>query len=465
MGGEPTSVTTTKEEDQIFVDSSCASTAEQNDPRKPHWYADRLHEWRGLRRVEKADPASKLWPLLPLLLLFVRSTDKKEAAGRERLGSETSRVHCFDATRRTRCEHRYISFFVVGFSVARRRRLKRYGRSLCLRAVVHDVLFQMGAAWSKGAFEAAAIPRNFGEIRMKDITGRERSLSEWDGKCGGRPSTWYSQVKLIVNVASKCGLTKASTAGLIELRERYGTGSVRARQQEVTSLQLKNIGWNYGKFLLDKENGVYKYYGPRVEAIKLAEDIGKLISGEKDDLDRRLHLTRRAAVNGALPSCRAVYSWTAAVALVDRMGQASDVKRVRGYSDYSANDEARFRHTLHVLFGGLLRKPALFGIRQTLEIVFQAGTRAVVGPVLQPAAVVLFTETLPQYPTEVPQFALVGCRKHAGKKFPSSDALRQKDMMRIGRIRSMSTTISRNAVFSRLRSVTGSWIQCCKRRS
>lgn len=40
------------------------------------------------------------------------------------------------------------------------------------------------------------------------------------------------------------------------------------------------MGWNYGKFLLDREGRVYGYYGPRTSPEDLEADIKKLLKGE-----------------------------------------------------------------------------------------------------------------------------------------------------------------------------------------
>lgn len=51
-------------------------------------------------------------------------------------------------------------------------------------------------------------------------------------------------------------------------------------------VKLGDVGWNYGKFLLDKSNGVYRYYGPRTKPHELAGDIQKLINGEVTGMKR-----------------------------------------------------------------------------------------------------------------------------------------------------------------------------------
>lgn len=44
---------------------------------------------------------------------------------------------------------------------------------------------------------------------------------------------------------------------------------------------LEDISWNFGKFLLDKNNAVYKYYTPRTPALSLNDDILKLLREEE----------------------------------------------------------------------------------------------------------------------------------------------------------------------------------------
>lgn len=45
-------------------------------------------------------------------------------------------------------------------------------------------------------------------------------------------------------------------------------------------MKLGDVGWNYGKFLLDKNNGVFKYYGPRTKPLSMEADIQRLLNGE-----------------------------------------------------------------------------------------------------------------------------------------------------------------------------------------
>mmetsp|Transcript_68796 Transcript_68796/g.165122 ORF Transcript_68796/g.165122 Transcript_68796/m.165122 type:complete len:85 (+) Transcript_68796:528-782(+) len=43
--------------------------------------------------------------------------------------------------------------------------------------------------------------------------------------------------------------------------------------------RIRPIGWNFGKFLVDKEGRVYKYYGPGVSPLAMEQDIRGLLSG------------------------------------------------------------------------------------------------------------------------------------------------------------------------------------------
>ncbi|CBZ54378.1 Glutathione peroxidase, related [Neospora caninum Liverpool] len=192
----------------------------------------------------------------------------------------------------------------------------------------------MGLGGSKATFSPESIPTSFSEIKFKDLYGVERSLGEWDGK-----------VKIVVNVASNCGLTKGHNKEFFELREKIGAehfeilafpcrqfasqefADIGETQQfcarvkipfpvfttsEVNgpdtnpaflyckwnsdsfyqpvknskNAKLSDIGWNYGKFLLDKDNGVYKYYGPRTKPLEMEQDIRKLLEGQAKGMKR-----------------------------------------------------------------------------------------------------------------------------------------------------------------------------------
>lgn len=56
--------------------------------------------------------------------------------------------------------------------------------------------------------------------------------------------------------------------------------------------KLADIEWNFGKFLLDKNDCVYKYYGSKTDPREMAADIEKLLkceaSGKRRGKDEKL---------------------------------------------------------------------------------------------------------------------------------------------------------------------------------
>lgn len=143
---------------------------------------------------------------------------------------------------------------------------------------------------------------------------------------------------LVTNVASKCGLTKDQYTGLVQLRNNLTSKgkfeilafpcSQFANQEPGTADEIKNfvrqfhvefplfekinvngpqthpiycflkyntpelrdvsktdvvtlkpIGWNFGKFLIDGEGRVVKYWGPKVNPLECEDDILNTIQG------------------------------------------------------------------------------------------------------------------------------------------------------------------------------------------
>ncbi|MGL5329113.1 MAG: glutathione peroxidase [Peptostreptococcaceae bacterium] len=149
------------------------------------------------------------------------------------------------------------------------------------------------------------------DFKVEKVSGQEVSLVDYKGK-----------VLLIVNTASKCGLTP-QFEGLEELYKEYkeqgfeilgfpcnqfanqDKGSNEEIQQfckinygvsfnmfkkidvngnnahplykylknEAKGLLSKEIKWNFTKFLIDREGNVVKRYGPMVEPLKIKSDI------------------------------------------------------------------------------------------------------------------------------------------------------------------------------------------------
>ena len=159
------------------------------------------------------------------------------------------------------------------------------------------------------------MPDNIYDFGVKTINGKEIKLSEYQNK-----------VLLIVNTASKCGLT-SQYKQLEELYEKnknsnfevlgfpcnqfgnqepgnekdieefcsinYGVSFPMFSKIEVNGkntdplfeflkekkpgiLGSKAIKWNFTKFLIDKEGRVIRRYAPTVEPLKIEKDIIKL---------------------------------------------------------------------------------------------------------------------------------------------------------------------------------------------
>mmetsp|Transcript_17805 Transcript_17805/g.17776 ORF Transcript_17805/g.17776 Transcript_17805/m.17776 type:complete len:171 (+) Transcript_17805:30-542(+) len=152
------------------------------------------------------------------------------------------------------------------------------------------------------------------DISIEDIDGNEIKLS-----------TFQNQVLLIVNVATYCGLTDKNYFQLEELYEKYnskgfnviafpcnqflfqepreeakikafvkskGARFILCKKTQIngdkahdlfkylrqnSKLRGGRIGWNFGKFLVDKNGDIYNYYSPGTEPEAIKPDIERLI--------------------------------------------------------------------------------------------------------------------------------------------------------------------------------------------
>ena len=156
---------------------------------------------------------------------------------------------------------------------------------------------------------------NFYEFKAKEIYGEEVSMEDYKGK-----------VVLVVNTASKCGLTpqfkeleelykEYNAAGFeilgfpcnqfakqesgsneeinnfcqlnygvtFNMFEKIEVNGVNAHplykylKNEAKGFLSKEIKWNFTKFLIDSEGKVIKRYSPTVTPLKIKKDIEKLL--------------------------------------------------------------------------------------------------------------------------------------------------------------------------------------------
>ncbi|OXB72704.1 UNVERIFIED_CONTAM: hypothetical protein H355_015398 [Colinus virginianus] len=166
------------------------------------------------------------------------------------------------------------------------------------------------------------IPRTFTSICARDLDQIDHLMAEYDG-----------MVKLVTNVASFCKTTDTNYDELMQLYDKFLTQGFQFKQQEYQDPDeiksfianynvsfpvfdltivngpkthpvflyckwhseqlydrghLQDIEWNFGKFLLDRNNRVYKYYKHDVKPLELIDDIRKLLNGEAKGKERGL---------------------------------------------------------------------------------------------------------------------------------------------------------------------------------
>ncbi|KAK1274760.1 hypothetical protein QJS04_geneDACA003871 [Acorus gramineus] len=167
------------------------------------------------------------------------------------------------------------------------------------------------------AYATAAMEKSIHEFTVKDIEGKNVSLSKFKGK-----------VLLIVNVASKCGLTTSNYTELSHLYENYKTQGLEilafpcnqfGMQEPGSNPEIKKfactrfkaefpifdkvdvngpftspvyrflkssaggflgdlIKWNFEKFLVDKNGKVVERYPPTTSPFQIEKDIKKLLA-------------------------------------------------------------------------------------------------------------------------------------------------------------------------------------------
>ncbi|XP_050218055.1 phospholipid hydroperoxide glutathione peroxidase 1, chloroplastic [Mercurialis annua] len=170
---------------------------------------------------------------------------------------------------------------------------------------------------SFGVSARAATEKSIHDYTVKDIDGKDVSLSKFKGK-----------VVLIVNVASKCGLTSSNYTELSHIYEKYKTQGFEilafpcnqfGGQEPGSNPEIKQfactrykaefpifdkvdvngpntapvyqflkssaggflgdlIKWNFEKFLVDKNGKVVERYPPTTSPFQIEKDIQKLIA-------------------------------------------------------------------------------------------------------------------------------------------------------------------------------------------
>lgn len=166
-------------------------------------------------------------------------------------------------------------------------------------------------------YARAAAEKTIHNFTVKDIDGKEVPLSKFKGN-----------VLLIVNVASKCGLTSSNYTELSHLYEKYKTQGLEilafpcnqfGGQEPGSNPEIKNfactrfkaefpifdkvdvngpntapvyqflksstagllgdlIKWNFEKFLVDKNGKVVQRYAPTTSPFQIEKDIQKLLA-------------------------------------------------------------------------------------------------------------------------------------------------------------------------------------------
>ncbi|KAL5558243.1 hypothetical protein UlMin_034454 [Ulmus minor] len=168
-----------------------------------------------------------------------------------------------------------------------------------------------------GVYARAATEKSIHEFSVKDIDGKDVSLSKFKNK-----------VLLIVNVASKCGLTSSNYSELSHVYEKYKTQGFEilafpcnqfGGQEPGSNPEIKQfactrfkaefpifdkvdvngpntapvyqflkssaggflgdlVKWNFEKFLIDKNGKVVERYPPTTSPFQIEKDIQKLLA-------------------------------------------------------------------------------------------------------------------------------------------------------------------------------------------
>ncbi|XP_071723940.1 probable phospholipid hydroperoxide glutathione peroxidase [Rutidosis leptorrhynchoides] len=177
--------------------------------------------------------------------------------------------------------------------------------------------FAFNSPYSSGVYARAATEKSIHDFTVKDVDGKDVSLSKFKGKA-----------LLIVNVASRCGLTSSNYTELSHVYEKYKTQGLEilafpcnqfGGQEPGSNQQIKDfactrfkaefpifdkvevngpntapvyqflkssaggflgdlIKWNFEKFLVDKNGKVVERYPPTTSPFQIERDIQKLLA-------------------------------------------------------------------------------------------------------------------------------------------------------------------------------------------
>lgn len=208
------------------------------------------------------------------------------------------------------------------YTVSRRIALGSLTSSFLLDGVSLKLSNVNGFSFNSHNFNAtvyarAATDKTIHDFTVKDIDGKEVPLSKFKGK-----------VLLIVNVASKCGLTSSNYTELSHIYEKYKTQGLEilafpcnqfGGQEPGSNPEIKKfactkfkaefpifdkvdvngpntapvyqflksstggllgdlIKWNFEKFLVDKDGKVVQRYAPTTSPFQIEKDIQKLLA-------------------------------------------------------------------------------------------------------------------------------------------------------------------------------------------
>ncbi|KAM0943402.1 putative phospholipid-hydroperoxide glutathione peroxidase [Dioscorea sansibarensis] len=211
----------------------------------------------------------------------------------------------------------------VGFLNFSAGSLTGFARPLLLARGIFDGRLKFSGSGSKTTkvpgivYATAATEKSIYDFTVKDIDGKDVSLSKFKGK-----------VLLIVNVASKCGLTTSNYTELSHVYEKYKNQGFEilafpcnqfGGQEPGSNSQIKQfactrfkaefpifdkvdvngpntapvyqflksnaggffgdlIKWNFEKFLVDKNGKVVERYQPTTSPFQIEKDIQKLLA-------------------------------------------------------------------------------------------------------------------------------------------------------------------------------------------